>query len=278
MSSVINTNLSALRMQHALVSSQRVIDTTMGQLATGERLGSSAEDAAGSSIGDRLTSRIRGLDMAVRNANDGMSLLQTADGATQDMTAMLWRMKELAIASANDTYGESDRDALNNEFANLQEQLGAVIDNTEWNGTRVLAGEAGVSGNVLFHIGPSSSDFITVDMTTLNTGSLKDLMQSGMLISTQQDAVGVLTSIDDALTQISNARSTWGAASNRLVYAADNAMNVSMHSSASRSRIMDTDYAKTTADMARSMILNQAGSAMLSQANYQPMLVLALLR
>lgn len=278
MSSGVHTNLPALRIQQALAGNHRALETAMGRLATGQRIQTAADDAAGSAISSRMTSRIRGLDMAVRNANDGMSLLQTADGAAQEMSAMLWRMKELAIQSANDTYSQSDRDALHGEFQGLQAQLGAVIGNTEWNGTKVLAGAVGASGSVLLHVGASSADHFTVDMATLNTGSLHDVMQSSVLISSQTDATGSLASIDDALTQLSNARSTWGAASNRLVHAAENAMNVSMNTQASRSRIMDTDYAQATADMARALILNQAGSALLSQANQQPRLVLALLR
>jgi flagellin len=278
MSSGIHTNLPALRIQQALAVNHRALETAMGRLATGERIQSAADDAAGSAIGSRMTSRIRGLDMAVRNANDGMSLLQTADSATQEMSAMLWRMKELAVQSANDTYSQSDRDALHTEFKDLQSQLGAVIENTEWNGTKVLAGAAGASGSVLLHVGASSADHFTVDMSTLNTGSLSDVMQSSVLISSRTDATGALASIDDALAQLSSSRSTWGAASNRLVHAAENAMNVSMNTQASRSRIMDTDYAQATADMARALILNQAGSALLSQANQQPRLVLALLR
>lgn len=278
MSSTINTNLSALRIQYALTGSHRALETAMGRLTTGERIGSAADDAAGSAIGQRLTSRIRGLNMAVRNANDGISLLQTADSATQEMSAMLWRMKELAIQSANDTNSQSDRDALHTEFGQLQAQLGAVISNTEWNGSKVLSGGAGVSGSVQFHVGASSADHFSVDMSTLDTGSLHDVIQSSVVISSQTGATGVLADIDSALTELSNSRSTWGAAANRLVHAADNATNVSINSSASRSRIMDTDYAQTTADMARAMILNQAGSAMLSQANHSPVMVLALLR
>jgi flagellin len=184
----------------------------------------------------------------------------------------------LAIQSANDTNGQSDRDALHAEFEDLQSQLGAVIGNTEWNGTKVLSGEAGVSGSVEFHVGASSGDHFTVDMSTLDTGSLYDVMQSSVLISSQSDASAALSSIDDAISQLATTRSTWGAASNRLLHAADNATNVSMNSAASRSRIMDADYAQSTADLARAMILSRAGSAMLSQANQQPVLVLALLR
>jgi flagellin len=278
MSAVTNTNLPALRIQQALETNHRALETAMGRLTTGQRIRSAADDAAGSAIGSRLSSRIQGLDMAVRNANDGISMLQTADSATQEMSVMLWRMKELAIQSANDTNGQSDRDALHTEFEQLQAQLGAVIGNTEWNGNKVLSGEAGASGSVQFQVGASSADHFTVDMSTLNTGSLQDVMQSSLVISSQSGATGALASIDDALTELNNSRSTWGAAANRLLHAADNAVNVSLNSRASRSRIMDADYAQTTADMARAMILDQAGSAMLSQANHQPMLVLALLR
>jgi len=278
MSHVPNSNLPALRVQQALTSNHRALEAAMGRLATGQRIQSASDDAAGIAIGNRLTSRIRGLDMAVRNANDGISLLQTADGATQAMTEMLWRMKELAIQAANDTNGQTDRDALNSEFEDLQSQLGAVIGNTEWNGSKVLSGESGVSGSVAFQVGASSGDHFSVDMSSLDTGSLHDVMQSSVLISSQSDASDALASIDDALSQLASSRSTWGAAANRLLHAADNATNVSMNSAASRSRIMDADYAQTTADMARALILNQAGSAMLSQANQQPRLVLALLR
>lgn len=278
MSAVTNTNIPALRIQEALTTNHRALETAMGRLASGQRIRSSADDAAGIAIGNRMTSHIRGLDMAVRNANDGISLLQTADSATHEMSHMLIRMKELAIQSANDTNNQSNRDALHSEFEELQAQLEATVGNTEWNGFKVLSGEAGVSGSVAFHVGASSGDHFTVDMTTLNTGSLHDVMQSGVQISSQSSAGNALTEIDAALTQLANLRSTWGAASNRLTHAADNAVNVSINSQASRSRIMDTDYAQATAEMARAMILNQAGSALLSQANQQPMLVLALLR
>lgn len=278
MSQAINSNIPALRVQQALVSNQRALQTAMGRLATGQRIHSSADDSAGSAISNRMASRIKGLDMAVRNANDGISMLQTADSATQEMTEMLWRMKELAIQSANDTNAQSDRDALHTEFEDLQAQLGAIIGNTEWNGSKVLSGEAGNSGTVHFHVGASSADHFSVEMDSLDTGTVHDVMQSSIIISSQSGATEALTSIDTALTELASSRSNWGAAANRLVHAADNAANVSMNTSASRSRIMDTDYAQATANMARAMILNQAGSAMLSQANHQPMYVLSLLR
>jgi flagellin len=230
-------------------------------------------------IGNKLGSRIASLNMAVRNANEGISLLQTADGAAGSLSEMLFRMRELAIQSGNDTYSSSDRSALQTEMSSLQSQIGNILDNTEWNGMKALKGEAGNSGSVSFHVGAATEDAFTLDMTSLDTGSLADAQTTGSInVSTRSGATNALSTIDDALTEIDQARTLWGATANRLVYAADSATNVSINSSISRSRIMDADYAQTTADMARAMILDQAGAAMLSQANQQPMYVLALLR
>jgi flagellin len=223
--------------------------------------------------------RISSLNMAVRNANEGISLIQTADGAASTLSDMLFRMRELAIQSGNDTNSTSDRSALQLEITALQSQITNVLDNTEWNGMKALKGEAGSSGTVSFHIGASSADAFTLEMASLDTGSLADAQTLASInIATLSGATTALSTIDDALTEIDTARTLWGATANRLVYAADNATNVSMNTSASRSRIMDADYAQTTADLARAMILDQAGAAMLSQANQQPMYVLQLLR
>jgi flagellin len=168
---------------------------------------------------------------------------------------------------------------MQSEVSALQSQITNILNNTEWNGMKALKGEAGSSGTVSFQIGASSEDAFTLDMTSLDTGSLADAQTlASVNVSTRSGATSALSTIDDALTEIDQARTLWGATANRLVYAADNATNVSMNSSASRSRIMDADYAQTTADLARAMILDQAGAAMLTQANQQPMYVLALLR
>jgi flagellin len=217
--------------------------------------------------------------MAVRNANEGISLIQTADGAAQSLSDMLFRMRELAIQSGNDTNSTSDRSALQLEVSALQSQITNILSNTEWNGIKALKGEAGTSGSVSFQVGASSSDAFVLDMSSLDTGSLADAQTTASIdISTRSGATNALSTIDDALTEIEQARTVWGATANRLVYSADNATNVSMNTSASRSRIMDADYAQTTADLARAMILDQAGAAMLTQANQKPMYVLALLR
>jgi flagellin len=276
---VVNSNISAVVAQRAMSVNQRDLTTAMTRLSTGKRVNGSADDAAGVGIGNKMGIRISSLNMAVRNANEGISLIQTADGAASTLSDMLFRMRELAIQSGNDTNSTSDRSALQLEITALQSQITNVLDNTEWNGMKALKGEAGSSGTVSFHIGASSADAFTLEMASLDTGSLADAQTLASInIATRSGATTALSTIDDALTEIDTARTLWGATANRLVYAADNATNVSMNTSASRSRIMDADYAQTTADLARAMILDQAGAAMLSQANQQPMYVLQLLR
>jgi flagellin len=277
MSAFVNTNVKSLAVQQALVVNQRSMDKSMAQLATGQRINSVSDDAAGLAIGNKMTAQIRSLDMAVRNANDGISMLQTADGATSEMTGMLIRMRELAIQSANDTNGQSERDALQAEFLQLQEQAANTVTNTSWNGMKLLKGEAGTAGVVKFHVGASSSDSIALPLAELNSNDVAAALGNAAAIDTRSKATASIDLIDKAMVQIDGERSQWGAMMSRLTYAADNASNVSMHTSASRSRIMDTDYAQATAELARSMILNEAGTAMLSQANQQPYYVLALL-
>jgi len=277
--SAINSNISAVVAQRAMAGNQRELNTAMTRLSTGKRVNSSADDAAGIGIGNKMGTAISSLNMAVRNANEGISLIQTADGAAQTLSDMLFRMRELAIQSGNDTNSTSDRSALQLEVSALQSQITNVLSNTEWNGIKALKGEAGTSGSVSFQVGASSSDAFVLDMTSLDTGSLADAQTTASIdISTRSGATNALSTIDDALTEIEQARTVWGATANRLVYSADNATNVSMNTSASRSRIMDADYAQSTADLARAMILDQAGAAMLTQANQKPLFVLALLR
>lgn len=274
---VINTNMQASSARQALVENHRSLSSSMEKLSTGSRINSSADDAAGIAIGNKLTTQIRSLDVAVRNANDGISMLSTADGATSTMTSMLTRMRELSIQSASDTYSQSDRNALQSEFLQLQEQTKDVINSTSWNGMKLLKGEAGSGGTVNFQVGAGNTDSIALPLATLNSSDVSAALATTVKIDTQTGASASIDLIDKAIKQIDGERGRWGAVVNRLTYAADNSNNVSQNSSESRSRIMDTDYAQATAELARSMILNQAGSAMLSQANQQPYYVLALL-
>lgn len=272
---VINTNINSLAAQGAMNLHGRDLSRSMAQLSSGQRINSAADDAAGLTIGNKLNTQIRSLDMSVRNANDAISMLQTADGSTSEISAMLFRMRELAVQSANDTYGNSERTVLNNEFGQLQEQITAVLSNSQWNGMNLLDGTAGSSGTVKYQVGASANDTIETTFSNLGSGDMATALSA--TIDSHAASQSSLTSIDAAIKQVDSSRSQWGAVINRLTHAADNSSNVSLNSSASRSQIMDTDYAQATAELARSMILDQAGKAMLSQANQQPYYVLALL-
>lgn len=278
MGTVVNTNVNSIAAQHALAATQRTLNKSTAQLSTGQRINSAADDAAGLAIGNKLGTQVRSLNQAIRNANDSISMLQTADGASGQMVTMLQRMRELAIQSANDTNNQDERDALQQEFSDLQAQIGNSISNTSWNGMKLLDLGSGSSKDVHFHVGPGSDDSIALPLASLNSADVETALGNTTSIDSQTNAKSSLALIDKAITQIDSERGKWGAMMNRLTYAADNAANVSLNTSASRSRIMDADYAQATAEMARAMILDQAGSAMLSQANQQPMYVLALLR
>jgi flagellin len=188
---------------------------------------------------------------------------------------MLYRMKELAVQAANDTNSTDERTALNSEFQELEAQILNSVNNTTWNGMKLLDGTVGNAGTVSYHVGAKSNDRVNVVFAEFDLAAQP--LTTARTIDTRSNASTALTSIDGAINQINSARATWGAAMNRLVHAGDNAANVSLHLSESNSRVMDTDYAQATADMARNMILSEAGSAMLSQANQQPYYVLALL-
>jgi flagellin len=274
--SVVNTNTNALRVEGALVQNTRLLDHTMATLSTGKRINSAADDAAGSAIGTKLTTQARSLNMAVRNTNDGISMMQTADGAAGGIQDMLYRMKELAVQAGNDTYSADERFVLNDEFQHLESQIRDTVANTTWNSMKLLDGSLNSnSGVATYHVGAAAGDGVAVTFADFDLSAQP--LTTARTIDTASNASTALTSIDGAINQISTARATWGAAMNRLVHAGDNATQVSRNLVESQSRIMDTDYAQATAELARAMIMNEAGSAMLSQANQQPYYVLALL-
>jgi len=280
--SVINTNVKSLVAQNAMSVNNRSMDKAMQQLSTGKRINTAADDAAGLAIGNKMTSQIRGLNQAVRNANDGISMLQTAEGATQEITNMLQRMRELAVQAANDTYTSTDRSALNAEVTALSSEITRIADNTEWNGMKLFtatsasAGGIGTSGTVTLQvgIGESSGNQFSVTLNDIDSS----LGLSGVDLSTRSGATSALTTLDDAIALVDTDRATFGATMNRLTYAIDNLSNISQNAQASRSRIMDTDYAQATTELARSQIIQQAATAMLAQANQAPQSVLSLLR
>ena len=270
----VNTNLNAQVAQKALAANQRQLSDAMAQLSTGKRLNSAADDAAGVSMAALMATQVRSLNQAVRNSNDGITMLQTADGAAGGLQNILYRMKELSVQAGNDINSSDERTALNTEFTQLKEQLTNTVNNTTWNGMKVLDGTAGSAGTVSIHVGPAANDNVAVNFANLST-VVSTFTSHDLLSATNAGLAN--TAIETAVGDINSARATWGAVMNRLTHAADNAINVSQRTSASYSQVMDADYAKATADLAKALILDQAGSAMLSQANQQPYYVLALL-
>lgn len=280
--SVINTNVRSLIAQNALTVNNRTLDKAMQQLSTGKRINSAADDAAGLAIADKMTSQIRGLNQAVRNANDGISMLQTAEGATQEITNMLQRMRELAVQAANDTNSTADRSALQLEADELTNEIERIFTNTQWNGMNILdasgSNAVGSAGDVILQVGINNStdDTIGIDFGDF---TYSDLAISGAIdLSSNSDAQDALDTLDDAITTVDNFRAQLGAKMNRLSYAADNLTNISTNTAASRSRILDADYASVTTELARSQIIQQAATAMLAQANQMPQTVLSLLK
>lgn len=388
--SVINTNVNSIVAQNAATVSGRSMAKAMEQLSTGKRINTAADDAAGLAISSRATSQIRGLNQAVRNANDGISMLQTAEGAMVEVTNMLQRMRELSVQSANDTNTADDRAYLDLEFQQLKAETDRIISNTQWNGVNVLDKtftNNTTAGKFVFQVGANANQTIshTIDVfglgtadgasatvtaaagatagtaTTQQVGTLTlagtyaagdkitvNLNQSvfqytvttadeagsntlatnlaaaldlrfedgydaagsapgvvkitadtasttqftlsatasdgewddieSLSILTQATSNTAVSTLDVAVASVNKARAEIGSVINRLTYAADNLSNVSQNAEASRSRILDTDYAKTTTELARTQIIQQAATAMLAQANQQPQSVLSLLR
>ena len=278
MSTVINTNVKALVSTSALVKNSRVMANTMESLSTGSRINKASDDAAGLSIRENMTAQIKGLNAAVRNANDAISMLQTADGALNEVADMLHRMRELGTLAQNDTYSTAQRVAMNDEFAQLQSEIDRIADNTQWNGMNLLDGTGGNWGGgslFTFQVGANAGQTISVAIAGMGIASLGI---SAVSIGTVTDARDAVTALDDAISVLNTRRSVLGSVINRLTHAVDNLTNVSQNATESRSRVTDTDYATATSELARTQIIQQAATAILAQANQQPQMVLSLLK
>ena len=278
--SVINTNVSALYSQNAMKINARAMSTAMEQLSTGNRVNSAKDDAAGLAIGQNMTAQIRGLNQAVRNANDGINMMQTAEGAMVEQSNMLQRMRELAVQSSNGTYSSAQRGYLDTEFTQLLEQMDNIASETTWNGMSLLdatsaEGLSTTSGTFEFQVGQNADETISVAIGAMDTSTL---LISGLSVSTASGASTAIDTIETALDTINEQRATIGAAINQLTYASDNLTNISSNITASRSSIMDTDYASASTQLSKTQIIQQAATAMLAQANQQPQSVLALLK
>jgi flagellin len=313
--SVINTNIKSLVSQNALNKNNDALASAMQQLSTGKRINSAADDAAGLAISSRMTAQIRGLDQAVRNANDGISLLQTAEGALIEVTNMMQRMRELSVQAANDTNTASDRTSLNLEYGQLMQEINRIAQNTQWNGMSIMnntpdgASAIGTGGtveapdtageelrNIKFQVGSNANQIITAQFkdfsvpmtdagipdTTVTPAATQIFSGTARLndtdITSASNANTAIARLDAGLEKIADERATYGAVINRLTYAGDNLTNVAQNTTESRSRILDTDYAKASSELARTQIISQAATAMLAQANQSPQSVLKLLQ
>jgi len=277
----INTNIQSINAQRNLSMSQNSLSTSMQRLSSGLRVNSAKDDAAGLAIAERMNAQVKGMNVAIRNANDGISLAQTAEGALGRIGENLQRMRELAVQSANDTNSADDRTALNSEFQQLALENERVISNTRFNGQELLTGSGGASGNFGFQVGANTAADNQITIATTNTGSAMTTATQGSaatLGSTASTALAAMTAIDTAITAISTQRATYGAVQNRFDSVVANLRVAAENQSTARGRIMDADFAQETANLSRSQILQQAGTAMVAQANQLPQGVLSLLR
>jgi flagellin len=269
----INTNVASLNAQRNLMKSSNELSTTFARLSSGLRVNSAKDDAAGLSISTRMTAQIKGLNMAVRNANDGVSMAQVAEGALAETTNALQRIRELAVQSANGTLVSDDRKDLDQEVQQLLSEIQRISTQTEFNTKPMLNGDF---TGMTMQVGAFSGQTISFSIDAMSTNS-NALNVATLNVSTVAHAASAIGSIDNALGSVSDLRATLGAVQNRFEAVIANLSNVVENMSAARSRIMDADIAQETANLTRSAILQQAGTAVLAQANQQPQLALQLL-
>jgi len=278
MAMVINTNVASINSQRQLTKTNNALSVSMERLSSGLRVNSAKDDAAGLAIADRMTSQIRGMTVATRNANDGISMAQTAESAMGEITNTMQRMRDLAVQSSNDgAVTAGDRDKLQAEFAQLNDELTRIVTSTEFNGKKIINGDLAAGADIQVGANTAADNRITVtiaDMaTTLGAVTAADI--------TGADATNPLSAIDEidlAIEAIDTSRAELGAIQNRFTTTISNLQSSIENQSAARSRIMDADFAAETAELSRNQILQQAGTAMLSQANQAPQAVLGLLR
>lgn len=281
MAQVIGTNISSLNAQRNMVSSQASLAQSMQRLSSGLRINSAKDDAAGLAIAERMNAQVRGMNVAVRNSNDGISLSQTAEGALSKVGDSLQRMRELAVQARNSTNSDDDKDSLNKEFEQLQSEITRVLGGTAFNGKKILGADA---TDLTFQVGANTTtdDVITVSTTDMTADTTITAVTAGTaVIDNTADATAIATVIDDidtAIDTVNNKRAEFGATQSRFDAVISNLQQSVENQSAARSRIMDADFASETANLSRSQILQQAGNAMVAQANQLPQQVLSLLR
>ena len=280
MSIVVNTNIGSLNAQRSLAESSRELSTAMERLSSGKKINSAADDAAGFAIAERMTAQVRGLNMATKNANDGLAMLSTIENATNDVTDMLQRIRELAVQAANDTNSSIDREYLQLEVDSLLAEINRVSEQTVYNNQAVLDGsragvlQVGTDDGQTISFNIDSVDTVALGLTTLDS----DDVPTNISVLDAADAATSLTKISDAIEQVAADRAGYGALANRLEYTVSNLMNVAEFTTAARSRIEDADFAAESARLAKAQVLQQTGTAMLAQANASSQLAIQLIR
>ncbi|MBB5205912.1 flagellin [Inhella inkyongensis] len=280
MPAIINTNLTSLNAQRNVAGSQQALTVAVQRLSSGLRVNSAKDDAAGLAISERMNAQVRGMNVAIRNANDGISLAQTADGALTKTGDALQRMRELSVQARNATNTASDRTSLNQEFQELAAEIGRVLSGTTFNGKAIVGADA---GTLQFQVGANTTANDRISVTTTNMAGNADITTvTGATIAvadgSEADIDTVIDNIDTAIDTVNSERALYGATQNRFDAVVSNLMISAENQTASRSRIVDADFAIETANLSRAQILQQAGTSMIAQANALPQQVLSLLR
>jgi flagellin len=281
MPAIINTNIASLTAQRNSAASQNSLATSMQRLSSGLRVNSAKDDAAGLAIAERMTAQVRGMNVAIRNANDGISMAQTAEGALSKVGDSLQRMRELAIQARNSTNSDSDKDSLHKEFGELQAEITRVLRGTSFNDKKILGSDG---GTFAFQVGANTDDEDTISVAFTNMASHTAVLGvTGTTVKIDNTAsaaaIGsVIEDIDTAIDTVNNQRATFGATQSRFEAVISNLQIAVENQSAAKSRILDADFAVETANMSRAQILQQAGNAMIAQANQLPQQVLRLLQ
>ncbi|WP_178861200.1 flagellin N-terminal helical domain-containing protein [Thiomicrorhabdus cannonii] len=279
MAMVINTNMGSINAVRILDQTSSEQKTAMERLTSGLRINKAADDAAGLAVTTGMTTQIRGTDMAIRNVNDGISLTQTMDGAMEEVVNMLQRMRELGVQSLNGTYSDDNRAQMNAEYDQLAAEIQRVGQTTKFNETPLMNGSASTAGSIKIHAGWEKGSNNKIQIPVFNVSNLGgSLVASTLGLAKVSHASATLNVLDQKMSNINTIRAKWGALQNRLESTVSNLNNVNENMSAARSRIMDADFAKESANLARTQVLQQAGMSMLSQANQMSQNVMQLLQ
>jgi len=283
MSLVVNTNVASMNAERSLMHSSRELQTAMERLSSGRKINSAADDAAGFSIAESMTAQIRGLSMAAKNANDGLSLLKVIENATNDVTDMLQRIRELAVQAQSGTNSTTDKDNLKAEAVELMKEIDRVASDTTFNGVAHLS-QPKNAATLSVQVGYNDGDTVSITSYSVNStllGSSGTKLNSAAYGAAASyldiSSTGALAVISGAIDQVAGYKAEWGAAQNRLQYTVSNLMNVVEFTTAARSRIQDADFAVEAARLAKAQVLQQTGTAMLAQANASPQLAISLL-